>query len=164
MLPICGSYGIWPKVAMTFGRSRPKVGNLPTAETKRTRKHYTSTSPHYTSLLSALKPKPDFGRSLIMSVCLFVRSITREQSVTWYREWPWDILEMMWFWGKKVKVTGSVSAFFTLMNITLMLMHIWLTTAIWRGFELYEFPYLTKECIWWDERIWIKRFARLTPQ
>jgi len=24
----------------------------------------------------------------------------------WYREWPWDILEVTWFWGWKVKGQG----------------------------------------------------------
>jgi len=45
-----------------------------------------------------------------------------------------------WFGVKssKVKVTGSISAFFTLITITPMLLHIWLETAIRRGFELYE--------------------------
>ena len=44
----------------------------------------------------------------------------------------------MWFGVEmlKVKVTGSISVFFTLFTITHM--HIWLRTAIRRGFELYE--------------------------
>jgi len=48
--------------------------------------------------------------------------------------------KIMWFWGWKVKVTGSVSAFFTLVTIIPMLLHIWLTTAIWCGFELLRVP------------------------
>ena len=57
--------------------------------------------------------------SVCLFVCLFVRSITQKrmaQSVqTWYMEWPWDILEVVQFWDSKVKVTGSISSFFTLM-------------------------------------------------
>jgi len=45
---------------------------------------------------------------------------SQRQSVqTWYREWPWDILEIWWFWDFRVTVTVK-------------------TTAIRRGFELYE--------------------------
>jgi len=48
--------------------------------------------------------------SMFESVCLFVclsaaYKLKNEwsQSVqTWYREWPWDILEVMWFWSWKV--------------------------------------------------------------
>ena len=36
----------------------------------------------------------------------------------------------------KNECSGSISAFFTLMTIMPMLMHIWLTTAIWHGFEI----------------------------
>jgi len=32
------------------------------------------------------------------------------------QEWPWDILEALLFWGSKIKVTGSISALFTLMS------------------------------------------------
>jgi len=63
----------------------------------------------------------------------------REQSVqTWYTEWSWDILEMMWVLGLKdhrinkcIFHTNDYYAYH-------MLMHIWLTTAIRRVFELYE--------------------------
>ena len=44
------------------------------------------------------------------SVCLFVRSITQNewsQSVqSWYRESTWDTLEVVLFWGSKVKGQG----------------------------------------------------------
>jgi len=47
---------------------------------------------------------------------------------------------MMWFWGCKVKGQGHRvnKCIFTLMTIMPMLIHIWLTTAIRRGYELYE--------------------------
>ena len=33
----------------------------------------------------------------------------RSRSVqTWYREWSWDILEVVWFWGWKTKVRVRV--------------------------------------------------------
>jgi len=47
----------------------------------------------------------------------------------------------------KVKVTGSISAFFTLMTTTPVLMHIWLTTGMRRGFKLYEC--LLVQISWW---------------
>jgi len=44
------------------------------------------------------------------SVCLFVRSITKTNGFNvfklWYREWSWDILEVTWFWGWKIKGQG----------------------------------------------------------
>jgi len=44
---------------------------------------------------------------------LFVCSITLKnewsQSVqTWCREWPWDFLEVVWFWGWKVGVRNRI--------------------------------------------------------
>ena len=50
--------------------------------------------------------------SVCLFVCLSVCSVTQNkwsQSVqTWYREWPWDILQVTWFWGRKVNVRVSV--------------------------------------------------------
>jgi len=46
------------------------------------------------------------------SVCLFVRSITQKRmspkcsNLVRYREWSWDILEVTWFWGSKIKGQG----------------------------------------------------------
>jgi len=53
--------------------------------------------------------------TVCLSVCLSVCLLNNEwfQSLqTWYREWSWDILQVLWFLGQKgkVKVTGSHSA------------------------------------------------------
>ena len=62
------------------------------------------------------------------AVCLSVCSITKKRMIqsvqTWYREWPWDILEVTCFWDWKVKVIDSISGFFTIMTIMPMLMQI----------------------------------------
>jgi len=68
--------------------------------------------------------------SVCLSVCLQHNSKTNDPSV------------QIWYSAKKrhgfgierskVKVTGSISAFFTLMTITPTLMYIWLTAAIQR--------------------------------
>jgi len=63
-------------------------------------------------------------------VCLYVRSITQKRKTqTWYREWSWDIQEVTWFWGWKIKGQGHRVNKCTFMAITPMLMHIWLTTV-----------------------------------
>ena len=43
-------------------------------------------------------------------ICLQHNSKTMTQS--WYRQWPWDRLQMVWFWGQrsKVKVIGLQNA------------------------------------------------------
>jgi len=52
--------------------------------------------------------------SFCLSVCLFVRSITLKQIVqSWCGEWPWDILEVTWFWGWKVTVRITFKVFHT---------------------------------------------------
>ena len=74
---------------------------------------------------------------ICLSVFLQLNWKKWSQSVqTWYREWLWHILEIV-FWGWKVTITWSISAFFTLLTITPVTVD-WLTTAIQRGFELYE--------------------------
>ena len=86
---------------------------------------------------------------LSLSICLFANkhnSKTNDPKVfklgtAKLSEWLWDILEMMWFWGWKVKGQGhriNKCIFFTLMTITPMLNHIWLTTAIRRGLRRYN--------------------------
>ena len=87
------------------------------------------------------------------SVCLFVclsvgftathLKTEWSQSVqTWYREWPWNILEAMWFWSWKYKGQGHRVSynFFSFFHTNDYYTYIfWLTTAIQRGFELYEY-------------------------
>ena len=50
------------------------------------------------------------GVRVSLFVCLFVRSITQKRMIqivpTWYRESSWDILEVLLFWGSKVKGQG----------------------------------------------------------
>ena len=60
-----------------------------------------------------------------LSVCLFVRSITQKRMILKYsnlvyREWPWDILRVTWFWVERFSTLGLG------------------LTAIRRGLELYE--------------------------
>ena len=79
------------------------------------------------------------------------RMIPKWSKLVWYK--PWDIIEMIWFWGRKVKGKSHRvnKCMFTLMTITPMLMHIQLTTAIiitawvW-SFELYE-CFLVDNCV-----------------
>ena len=69
-------------------------------------------------LLLTLTPTVSVGvgricESVCLFVCLFVRSMTKKWSKsvqTWYREWHWDILQVIWFWVEmsKVKVRDRV--------------------------------------------------------
>jgi len=43
------------------------------------------------------------------SVCLSVASQKRMIPCIWYREWPWDILQVTWFWVKRSKVKVRVN-------------------------------------------------------
>jgi len=79
-----------------------------------------------------------------LSHCLFLRSITQKWMIP---KCSILVQRMTSGYPRNDVVMGlrgqrshaeSVSAFFTLMTITPMLMHIWLTTAIRRGFVLYE--------------------------
>ena len=55
--------------------------------------------------------KAFIGVCLCVSVCPHDNSKNEWfQSVqTWCREWTWDTLQLVWFWGWKVKVTRSQS-------------------------------------------------------
>jgi len=58
-------------------------------------------------------------RFLSSSVCC--RSITQERMIPKCREWPWDTLEVVLFWGSEVKGQGHRASKFILRTRTLQL-------------------------------------------